>query len=78
MHKATKSVDDSRKEEVVTVASRIQELADEHGSVKEVARRIGVSSIYLQRLAKDSKASPPDEVVTKLGLQRISFYVRKK
>ena len=78
LHKATESVDDSRKEEAVTVASRIQELTDEYGSVKEVARRIGVSSIYLQRLTKDSKVSPPDEVVAKLGLQRISFYVRKK
>lgn len=61
----------------VTVASRIEELAEEYGSVKDVANRFGVNATYLQRLADDSKASPSEELLTKLGLRRIPLYVRK-
>lgn len=61
----------------VTVASRIKELAEEYGSVRDVANRLGVNATYLQRLADDSKASPSEELLTKLGLQRIPLYVRK-
>lgn len=52
-------------------------LAAEYGSVKDVANRFGVNATYLQRLADDSKASPSEELLMKLGLQRIPLYVRK-
>ncbi len=55
----------------------LMELAEEYGSVKDVANRFGVNAIYLQRLADDSKASPSEELLMKLGLQRIPLYVRK-
>lgn len=90
LHASQEAVDDCKHAEAVwkamtavsqgkavTVASRIQELAEEYGSVREVANRFGVNAIYLQRLAQDSKASPSEELLTKLGLQRISLYVRK-
>lgn len=90
MHQNREAIDDCKHAEAVwgamtaqalaegvTVAQRIQELAAEYGSVREVANRLGVNAIYLQRLAEDSKASPSEELLTKLGLQQIPLYVRK-
>lgn len=61
---------------MTSVAQRIQELAEVHGSVKDAANYLGVNAIYLQRLANDSKTSPSEDVLKKLGLQRIVSYVR--
>lgn len=61
---------------MTSVAQRIQELAEVHGSVKDVANYLGVNGVYLQRLANDSKTSPSEDVLKKLGLQRIVSYVR--
>ena len=61
---------------MTSVAQRIQELVELHGTVRDVANHLGVNAIYLQRLANDSKASPSEDVLKKLGLQRIVYYVR--
>ena len=62
--------------ERTTVSRRIEELAEQYGSVKEVANRLGVNATYLHRLANGSKTSPSEDVIEKLGLRRIVSYVR--
>lgn len=62
--------------ERTTVSRRIEELAEQYGSVTEVANRLGVNAIYLHRLANGSKTSPSEDVIKKLGLRRIVSYVR--
>lgn len=63
----------------VSLADHIQALADKmtRGSVRDLAYRLGVNETYLKRLREGSQASPSEEVIERLGLQRITTYVRK-
>lgn len=63
----------------VTLSVRIQELADQmtRGSVRDLAYRLGLNEIYLKRLHEGSQMSPSEDVIERLGLRRITTYVRK-
>jgi len=54
---------------------RIQELADQHGSLRAAARVLKIDPGYLCRLMDGSKVQPSDAILRKLGLKRVVMYV---
>jgi hypothetical protein len=59
-----------------TLADRIAELIERHGSLTAVARVIEVDQGYLSRLKSGVKVQPSDDTLRKLGLRRIVTYER--
>lgn len=56
------------------IKTRIDQLVHKHGTLRGAARATGVDVGYLSRLRKGSKAQPSDEVLERLGLQRVVSY----
>lgn len=52
------------------IQDRIEQLMEEHGSLRAVAERVGLSWPYLHRLRRGEQNSPSDETLAKLGLRR--------
>lgn len=57
-----------------TIQARIDYLIAEHGSLRAVARAIGVDVGYLSRLRSGEKARPEEDTLERLGLQRVVSY----
>lgn len=58
----------------ITLAARIEILANAHGSLRQLAESIGEDAGYLSRLRSGEKDNPSDEVLQKLGLVRVVKY----
>jgi hypothetical protein len=62
----------------VTIADRIDELAQQHGGLRAAAREVDCDAAYLYRLRRSEKSAPSDKVLAKLGLKRVVTYVREE
>jgi transcriptional regulator with XRE-family HTH domain len=58
----------------IHIDSRIRELVVQHGSLRAVARAKSIDAGYLSKLLRGSKENPSDEVLRKLGLQRVRYF----
>lgn len=45
-------------------------------SLRHMADQLGIDAGYLSRLRSGEKTEPSDEVLRKLGLRRVVYYVR--
>ena len=61
-----------------TLAERIAELTERHGSLRAASRVIGVDASYLSRLASGEKEHPLKPILDKLGLRQVVSYKRKR
>lgn len=50
---------------------RIDELVEQHGSLRAVSRVLGVDPAYLSRLRRGEKFCPSDNVLRKMGLLKL-------
>lgn len=50
---------------------RLQHLSKKHGSMRAVAKVLGIDHGYLSRLQAGKKLNPSDVVLKKLGLRRV-------
>jgi hypothetical protein len=60
----------------VSLAHRIEELAEQHGSLRAAASALDVDVGYLSRLRSGLKDAPSDELLSRLGLERFTEYRR--
>ena len=61
---------------VTTLAKRIGELAEKHGSLRAAARVLQIDHAYLWRLANGQKDNPDQALLRKLGLRQVVLYER--
>lgn len=61
----------------VTLGERIDEFIDVHGSLRAAARALDVTPGYLSRLRSGVKDNPTDELLNRMGLNRIVTYERR-
>lgn len=57
---------------------RIKDLQAAHGGLRPLARALGVSPSYLGRLRDGRYDKPSDEILKKLGLERLVLYVVRR
>lgn len=62
----------------MTVSERIQQLVEQHGSLRAAARVVQLDAGYLSRLQAGEKVRPSDPVLRRMGLKRITDYVLLK
>lgn len=60
------------------ITQRIAEAEQKHGSLRAAAKALGIDPGYLFRLKNAEKMNPSDEVLTALGLERVTFYRNKQ
>jgi transcriptional regulator with XRE-family HTH domain len=53
----------------ITLAERIKELVEQHGSFRSVSRTLKIDHVYLWRLANGARKQPSPETLRKLGLR---------
>lgn len=56
---------------------RVHDLFRIHGSTRAAGKALGVDHAYLHRIAAGEKR-PSDEMLEKLGIERVETYRRKK
>ena len=61
----------------ITIADRVLELVDQHGSLRAAARVLKIDHAYLSRLSSGEKVRPSAEVLRKIGLIQVVTYRRK-
>lgn len=54
----------------MNLSQRIEELAKENGSLREVARLTGIDAGYLSRLCAGTKSNPSNDTCKRLGLKK--------
>lgn len=62
----------------MTLADRINELVEQHGSLRATARVLQVDVGYLSRLRSGEKDDPAEILLRRMGLSRIVSYNRTK
>lgn len=62
---------------VVSLAERINELAEQHGSLRAAARVLEVDAGYLSRLRSGEKDDPSAALLRKMSLRRTIVYRRE-
>ncbi len=65
-----------RAEEAVTLKERIEELVEQHGSLRAAARVIEIDAGYLCRLANGEKVRPGKDFLRKMGIRSVLTYER--
>lgn len=60
----------------MTLKERVQELVDQHESLRAAARAIQVDAGYLSRLANGEKSNPTKTILRKMGLAREITYTK--
>lgn len=60
----------------MTLAERIAELAEQHGSLRAAARVIDIDVGYLSRLANGEKVRPSKKFLDRMGLRAVLNYER--
>lgn len=58
----------------MTLAERIDQLVERHGSLRALARVMGCSPPYICRLRSGVTKNPGPAVLRKLGLRRVVHY----
>lgn len=56
------------------VSARIADAEQEHGSLRAAAKALGIDAGYLSRLKSGEKLNPGDDVLSALGLERVTIY----
>ena len=59
-----------------TLAQRIAELSEQHGSLRAAARVLEVDAGYLSRLASGEKSDPGETLLRRMGLRAVTTYER--
>jgi siroheme synthase (precorrin-2 oxidase/ferrochelatase) len=62
----------------MTLQERIDELVQQHGSLRAVARVTEIDAGYLSRLRAGEKVNPEKDKLRRLGLRRVVSYERIK
>lgn len=62
----------------MTLQARIDQLVQQHGSLRAVARVMECSPPYICRLRSGVTKNPGPAVLRKLGLRKVVTYVRTK
>jgi len=62
----------------MTIKDRINELVEQHGSLRAVARVTEIDVGYLSRLRTGEKANPDKDKLRRLGLRRVVTFERLK
>jgi hypothetical protein len=57
---------------------RVRELEKQYGGLRAAARALKCDAAYLLRLRNGAKHNPSDATLHKLGLEKITAYVRKE
>lgn len=60
----------------MTLADRIAELIEQHGSLRAAARVLECDAGYLSRLQSGEKDSPEDWLLRRMNLRRVVSYER--
>jgi len=58
----------------ITLATRVNQMIELHGSLRAVARVTGIDVGYLSRLRSGEKANPEKAVLRELSLRRVVVY----
>ena len=58
-----------------TLAERVDELIEQHGSIRKAARALEVDHAHLFRIKKGEK-QPSDDLLRRMGLRRHVYYTR--
>lgn len=61
----------------MTLTERIEQLVQQHGSLRKAGRVVGLTGQYLYRLQSGEKTSPSEAALRKLGLRRVVSYVMR-
>ena len=67
-----------RQSRLVTLQERIDELVQQHGSLRAVARVTEIDAGYLSRLRAGEKVRPSGDKLRRLGLRSVVSYERLK
>ncbi len=59
---------------ITTLTDRINELVEQHGSIRNAAEAVGIHFVYLFRLQSGERTEPGDDVLKKLKLRRVVTY----
>jgi len=62
----------------ITLAERIDELRDLHGSYRAAAKALGVGYVNLWRYRQGARLHPSDEFLARLGLRQSVRYFRTR
>ncbi len=62
--------------ETVTFKQRLDELIEQHGSLRAVGRVLEFDAGYLSRLATGERSEPGDALLRRMGLREVTSYVR--
>lgn len=69
-----KTADGNPVDHSLPIAMAIEAAEEERGSLRAAAKAIGVDAGYLSRLKSGEKLNPGDDVLSALGLERITMY----
>jgi hypothetical protein len=58
----------------MTIAERIEQLVQQHGSLRAASRVVGIDAGYLSRLRSGEKVNPEKDKLRRLGLRRVVSY----
>ena len=72
---AEKIARDQKRKARTTIAERINKLVNRHGSLRNVAKIVGVEPAYLSRLRSGKKIWPSENVLKRLRLKRVSVMI---
>ena len=64
----------TRRDAPITMQTRIDQLVEQHGSLRATSRVIGLDVGYLARLRSGKKKNPTSSTLHRLGLQRVITY----
>lgn len=59
---------------MTSLKERIDQLVDQHGSLRAASRNTGVDVAYLSRLLSGEKTNPSIQTLDRLGLVRVTEY----
>lgn len=62
--------------EYVDLQKHVTKVIAEHGSLNKAAANLGIDKGYLSRLVHGGRTNPSDEVLDKLGLRSVTFYLK--
>lgn len=60
----------------VDLQKHVVKIITEHGSLNKASANLGIDKGYLSRLAHGGRTNPSAEVLDKLGLRSVTFYMK--
>ena len=62
--------------EEATIRDRVRALITQHGGLRKASRAIKIDKAYLSRLGTGEKINPSTTMLARLGLRKVTVFVR--